>query len=64
MLSLSRGSDADSFCGGTALFSRRPARFVLAALEMFLKGDVVAKLRFLRDLDAMPGFTGTVFTQE
>jgi len=37
--------------------------FVLAALELFLRSDMSAKLQFLRDVDATPGWSGRVFTQ-
>jgi predicted acylesterase/phospholipase RssA len=48
------GAQEDSWRGG----------FLLAALEMYLKNDMKAKFRFLRDLEASPGFTSTMLTQE
>jgi len=38
--------------------------FLLAALEMYLKNDMKAKFVFLRDIEAMIGFTSTMMTQE
>jgi predicted acylesterase/phospholipase RssA len=38
--------------------------FLLAALEMYLKNDMKAKLIFLNDLEAAVGFTSTMMTQE
>jgi predicted acylesterase/phospholipase RssA len=38
--------------------------FLLAALEMYLKTDMKAKLIFLNDLEAAVGFTSTMFAQE
>ncbi|KAJ8604499.1 hypothetical protein CTAYLR_000891 [Chrysophaeum taylorii] len=38
--------------------------FVVAAAELFLKYDMVAKLQFLRDIDAAPGWSGRVLTQK
>ena len=35
----------------------------MAALELFLRKDMAAKLEFLRDVDATPGWSGRVFTQ-
>jgi len=37
--------------------------FVLAALELFLRSDMRAKLAFLADVDAAPGWSGKVFRQ-
>mmetsp|Transcript_12226 Transcript_12226/g.49244 ORF Transcript_12226/g.49244 Transcript_12226/m.49244 type:complete len:755 (+) Transcript_12226:70-2334(+) len=37
--------------------------FVLAALELFLRSDMLAKLQYLRDVDASPGWTGRLLTQ-
>jgi len=37
--------------------------YALAALELFLRKDMAAKLEFLRDVDATPGWSGRVFTQ-
>jgi hypothetical protein len=37
--------------------------FVLAALELYLRSDMLSKLEFLRDIDACPGWTGTLLTQ-
>jgi predicted acylesterase/phospholipase RssA len=38
--------------------------FLLAALEMYLKTDMKAKMMFLNDLEAAVGFTSTMWTQE
>jgi len=37
--------------------------FLLAALEIYLKSDMLAKFHFLNDLDAAIGFTATMMTQ-
>jgi len=37
--------------------------FVIAALELFLRSDMRAKLAFLADVDAAPGWSGKVFRQ-
>ena len=39
------------------------AVLVLAALELFLRSDMRAKLAFLADADAAPGWSGKVFRQ-
>lgn len=49
----SLGSREQSWRGG----------FLLSALEMFLKTDMRAKLRFLGELEAPVGFTGSLLTQ-
>ncbi|CAB9524435.1 Patatin-like phospholipase domain-containing protein [Seminavis robusta] len=38
--------------------------FLLATLEMYLKNDMKAKMRFLHDMEAAVGFTSTLLTQE
>ena len=38
--------------------------FLLAALEMYLKNDMKAKLKFLEEVEAALGFTATMLTQE
>jgi hypothetical protein len=38
--------------------------FLLAALEMYLKTDMKAKMCFLHDVEAAVGFTSTMMTQE
>jgi predicted acylesterase/phospholipase RssA len=38
--------------------------FVLAALEMYLKNDMKAKMRFLRDVEAGVSFTSSMMVQE
>ncbi|KAJ8612702.1 hypothetical protein CTAYLR_008956 [Chrysophaeum taylorii] len=38
--------------------------FVVAAAELFLKRDMFAKLQFLRDIDAAPGWSGRFLTQK
>jgi hypothetical protein len=50
----SSGMREDSWRGG----------FLLSALELYLKSDMRAKLRFLNDLEAGVGFTATLWTQE
>lgn len=35
----------------------------MAAAELFLRSDMLAKLQFLRDVDATPGWTGRLLTQ-
>lgn len=35
----------------------------MAAAELFLRYDMLAKLQFLRDVDATPGWTGRLLTQ-
>jgi hypothetical protein len=50
----SSGTQESSWRGG----------FLLAALEMYLKTDMKAKLRFLDDVEAAVGFTSTLLTQE
>lgn len=50
----SSGEQEDSWRGG----------FLLAALEMYLKNDMKAKMVFLRDLDAAVGFTSELMTQD
>ncbi|KAH8057752.1 hypothetical protein JL721_9680 [Aureococcus anophagefferens] len=37
--------------------------FVLAALELYLRTDMVNKLKFLADIDASPGWSGKMFAQ-
>uniref|UniRef100_A0A7S0TAI9 PNPLA domain-containing protein n=1 Tax=Chrysocystis fragilis TaxID=1411660 RepID=A0A7S0TAI9_9STRA len=37
--------------------------FILASIELFLKSDMQAKLQFLSDVDATPGWSGRVLTQ-
>ncbi|KAJ8613417.1 hypothetical protein CTAYLR_002281, partial [Chrysophaeum taylorii] len=37
--------------------------FVVAAAELFLRNDMRAKLEFLREVDATPGWTGRLLTQ-
>jgi predicted acylesterase/phospholipase RssA len=50
----SSGMQEDSWRGG----------FVLAALEMYLKNDMKAKMRFLRDVEAGVSFTSSMMVQE
>merc|ERR1712232_986403 len=38
--------------------------FLLAALEMYLKGDMKAKFIFLHELEAAVSFTSTMMTQD
>ena len=37
--------------------------FVLAAAELYLRSDMLNKLQWLRDIDATPGWTGRILTQ-
>lgn len=48
-----RGKDENAWRGG----------FLLAALEMYLKKDMLAKFHFLHDVEAAVGFTSTMMTQ-
>jgi predicted acylesterase/phospholipase RssA len=47
------GGNMDSWRGG----------FLLGALEMYVKNDMRAKMRFLDDVEAAVGFMSTMFTQ-
>ena len=49
----SSGTRDDSWRGG----------FLLSALELYLKTDMIAKLKFLSEVEAAVGFFGTLFTQ-
>jgi len=49
----SSGKRDDSWRGG----------FLLAALEMYLKNDMISKFHFLNDLEVAVGFTSTMMTQ-
>mmetsp|Transcript_19172 Transcript_19172/g.72422 ORF Transcript_19172/g.72422 Transcript_19172/m.72422 type:complete len:769 (-) Transcript_19172:265-2571(-) len=50
----SRSQQDESWRGG----------FLLSVLEAYLKVDMLAKLHFLQIIEAAPGFTGTVMTQD
>mmetsp|Transcript_10251 Transcript_10251/g.35546 ORF Transcript_10251/g.35546 Transcript_10251/m.35546 type:complete len:699 (+) Transcript_10251:52-2148(+) len=38
--------------------------FLLAALELYLRTDMLSKLGFLKEMDVTPGWTGTILTQD